>query len=392
MLRNKGIVVLVNALSVTNQSGLHVLAGHLEQLAKKYRLIVIARPNDAIRSLLGGSVEWINAPEKTAGWLHRALWEFQCLGKAAKNSGAGWYFTPSGIAASRLSIPQVVLCQNPWAMVPSARRKKDALKAWLQRRAYRKTMRIAEVMVFNSHYMQRAYRENAGFHEKNGIIATQAAEEETRRRAEAWKGRSRVPGQICCVSAMAPHKNVEALIRAFAKLTSDLRPPISGLRPRTSDLRPPISAPTLHLVGPWPDSAYEQKILHLITDLGLNEQVQVHGFVSREELDRIYAESQVFCLMSRCESFGIPAIEAQLFGTPVVCSTACAVPEICGEGGLFCDPDDVEGVASALRSLLSDSTQWKKMSERALENAVRFRWEECSRPLANVFEQDMNCC
>lgn len=121
-------------------------------------------------------------------------------------------------------------------------------------------------------------------------------------------------------------------------------------------------------------------------DLGLSEQVQVHGFVSREELDRIYAESQVFCLMSRCESFGIPAIEAQLFGTPVVCSTACAIPEICGNGGLFCDSEDIEGVAAALRSLLEDSFYWKTMSDRAFNNAERFVWKQCSRPLVDIFK------
>ena len=99
----------------------------------------------------------------------------------------------------------------------------------------------------------------------------------------------------------------------------------------------------------------------------------------------MYAESQVFCLMSRCESFGIPAIEAQLFGTPVVCSTACAVPEICGEGGLFCDPDDIDGIAEALNSLLEDSDVWRARSELALRNADRFHWQACSKPLVELF-------
>ena len=260
--------------------------------------------------------------------------------------------------------------------------------------------------------------------------------QETRQRAGNWKDRPRVPGQIVCVSAMAPHKNVETLIQAFKKLkrgkpenlkketrlseaessdqncsiaafqnskisdavSPELQAPVSDLRPLTSDqletrnsplptsnIKPPTSRLSLHLVGSWPDAVYEQKILCLITDLGLREQVQVHGFVSREELDRLYAESQVFCLMSRCESFGIPAIEAQLFGTPVVCSTACAVPEICGEGGLFCDPDDVDGIAAALESMLCDPEKWNSLSERARFNGEKYVWEKCSRPLVELF-------
>lgn len=358
--------LLVNALSVTNQSGLHVLAGHLDQLSGEFSVAVIARPSTTdLRERFAGRVGWIDAPEKTSGWLARAVWEFLCLEKIARDVGARFYFTPSGIAAHRLSIPQAVLCQNPWALVPAARRRADAPKAWLQRCAYRRTMRCAELMVFNSEYMRKAYRQNAGFHEKQSIIATQAADSETRRRAQEWRGRPRVDGQILCVSAMAPHKNVEAVIEAFHKLPEST---------------------TLRLVGSWPDSAYEVKIRTLVGERRLGDRVFFDGFISREELDRLYAESQVFCLMSRCESFGIPAIEAQLFGTPVVCSKVCAVPEVCGESGVFVDPDDIAGIAQALEKLLSDSNVWKKLSEKARFNADRFHWETCSKPLVEWFK------
>ncbi|HKL21998.1 MAG TPA: glycosyltransferase, partial [Tichowtungia sp.] len=221
MTTNNKTIILANALSVTNQSGLHVLAGHLEQLVEVCRVTVIARRSDPIRRRLGDRVQWSDAPESTSHWLKRSWWEFQCLEKVVHQTDARFYFTPSGIAASRLSIPQIVLCQNPWCLVPSARRRSDALKAWIQRRAYRKTMRRAELMVFNSEYMRKAYRENAGFDEKQSIIAAQAAEGQTRQRAKEWKDTPRVPGRIVCVSAMAPHKNVEAVIRAFAKLIED---------------------------------------------------------------------------------------------------------------------------------------------------------------------------
>ncbi len=363
--------ILVNALSVTNQSGLHVLAGHLDQLVKEFRITVIARESmTGLRERLGDRVDWIDVPEKTARWLPRAVWEFQCLEKTAQAVQAQFYFTPSGIAASRLNIPQVVLCQNPWALVPSARRTVDAPKAWLQRRAYRKAMRIADVMAFNSQFMQQAYRQNAGRHEHKGRVVYQAAAEETRERSKHWKNRRRIPGQIVCVSAMAPHKNIESLVQAFGRLAKET---------------------SLRLVGAWPDPAYESGIRKQVAASGLEDRVHFDGFVSREELDQTYAESQVFCLMSRCESFGIPAIEAQLFGTPVVCSNVCAVPEICGDGGLFCDPDDISGIADALQSLLSDSNGWKKFSEQARQNADRFRWETCSRPLANLFRKGVSC-
>ena len=367
--------ILVNALSVTNPSGLHVLLGHLDRSADalqgRCRFVVLCRENmDALRSGLGSRVDWEFAPAATRNWLGRAGWERANLAHLAGKHVACAYFTPSGIAAHALEIPQIVFCQNPWALVPAARRMLDFLKAWLQRRAYRRAMRVADVMVFNSRYMQQAYRENAGFEEKRGLVVHQAADEATRARVASQAPVPRKPGQIVSVSVMAPHKNAEALIRAFHAVRTPGHPEAR-----------------LHLAGSWPDSAYERKIRDLVDALGLHESVHFAGFVSREQLDRFYAESQVFCLMSRCESFGIPAIEAQLFGTPVVSSTVCAIPEICGAGGLFRDPDDVSGIAEALRSLIDDDREWQRLSGLARENAERFSWSSCYKPLIDLFAE-----
>ena len=364
--------LLVNALSATNPSGRHVLRGHVGQLADalrgRVRIIVLGRAEmEGLRAELGEGVDWEFAPAATRGWLFRAAWERLHLARILRKHDAGLYFTPSGIAA-RLpaGVRQIVFCQNPWALVRAARRRRDFAKAWLQRRAYRRAMRVADVLVFNSRYMQAAYRANAGHDEKRGAVVYQAAEDATRARAAAAGGVPRQPNQILCVSVMGPHKNVETLVRALREV-----------RAVCPDAR-------LVLAGSWPDPAYERNIRGLVAALGLETAVEFAGFVARERLDRLYAESRVFCLMSRCESFGIPAIEAQLFGTPVVSSTVCAIPEICGAGGLFRDPDDASAVAAALRTLLADAAEWQRLSDAARANAARYSWSECSRPLIEL--------
>jgi len=367
--------VLVNALSVTNPSGRHVLLGHLRQLAEglrgRMRFCVLARDDLQLeREEWAGDVVRIPAPPRTRGWLFRALWERRHLARLARRHGATVYFTPSGIAA-RLppEVKQVVFCQNPWALEAAARRGRDALKACLQRRAYRRAVRVADVLVCNSAYMLGAYRANAGRRERRGLVVPQAAADATHARAAALAEMPRKPGQVCCVSVMAPHKNAEAVMGALARV------------------RAAVPEVRLVVAGSWPDRAYERKIRGLVSGLNLAGAVTFTGFLPRAELERLYAESQVFCLPSRCESFGIPAVEAQLFGTPVVGSTAGAMPEIGGEGGLYCSPDDIEGLAAALERLLTDADEWRRLSERARANAARFTWAACSRPLVDLFAE-----
>jgi len=367
--------VLINALSVTNQSGRHVLLGHLSRLAAWsgrqhcYTVLYHAGNADLVRDL-GPNVTWQACPARTAGWFLRAGWERLFLPALARRERAGCVFSPAGVAVPGLGCRQVVLCQNPWSLVPALRRGPGGeAKAFLQRRAYRAAMRLADVMVFNSHYMHEAYRRNAGFDCRRPVVAYQGINEGTF--ADAGRLGNQVARdalRILSVSAMARHKDVETLLRALVLVRQRFAVPAR-----------------LDLVGAWPDPAYRTEMESLCHALGLDDAVSFRGHVSAEELHRCYAAAQVFCLMSRCESFGIPAVEAQCFGTPVVSSNCCAIPEVCGEGGVYPDPGDPLRTAEGLTRLLSDGSYWQRLSRLASANTQRFRWDVCSRPLFDAF-------
>ena len=366
---------LINALSVTNASGRHVLLGHLAGLAGRtlgrheYIVLWHAGNREIVRNL-GSNVTWRCCPAVCRHWLGRAIWERVQLIRVCRQEHVGAVFTPAGAAMPVAKLPQIVFCQNPWALVAGLPRSGgDHVKGFLQRMGYRRAVRRADVMVFISRFMEEAYEINSGCRPVARVIAYPGIDEETFEAAGRSWG-ARVPLQILSVSAMAPHKDVETLLRSVAFLRDRL-----GVEAQ------------LKLVGAWPDGRYRESMAALAERLGLSKAVEFCGHVTRDELHRFYAVSSVFALFSRCESFGIPAVEAQVFGTPVVGADCCATREVEGEGGVYVPPGDYEAAAVALHRLLTNTDYYREMSVRAKANAERFRWEACTGALLSAFEK-----
>ncbi len=364
--------VLVNALSVTNQSGRHVLMGHLDQLrgwtegVHDYVILHHDNNRDIVTDRPG--YRWVECPAETSNWAKRSIWEFKNLNRIAAQHRCEFLFTPAGVSVPAIKIPQVVFCQNPWCLVPELHHNaKDKFKAFVQRRAYRRTMKDAAVMVFNSEYMREAYRDNAGAPADREMVVYQAIAESTWQAAERL-GKQRQKNHIVSVSAMAPHKGADVLVRAFRIV-----------RDRIADAR-------LTFAGGWPDKGYRAEVERLVDDLNLRDSVTFCGWITDQELHELYSGADLFCLLSRCESFGIPAVEAQSFGTPAIGTNTCAIPEIGGDGGLYSPVDNAEAAAENLIGALSDQELWEKLSRNALANAKQYRWRQCSRPLLKMFD------
>lgn len=368
--------VMVNALSIGSLSGRHVLYGHLQQLvrwtADTHEYVVLHAPHEQPpANLQQANVDWTPAPKSAVHWTTRSLWETWEIPSWLKRFGCGLYFTPNGTVLPRCPVPQISLAQNPWCLMPGVPHTwAERAKARLQRTAYRNAWQQASLMVYNSQHMRDLYRQNAGGRpEGRACIAYQGINDATFAAADAARNQiERQPNTIVSVSTMARWKGAETLVRALDQLRH------RGVRAQ------------LRLVGSWPHRDYERLVRQEITRLQLEHQVTIVGEVSVEQLQHEYASARVFALMSRCESFGIPAVEAQTFGTPVVGATGCAMPEIGGEGGVFGHPGDPVTTADLLEPLLSDDTAWKMLSQRAVANASRYHWPECSHPLVNALK------
>jgi glycosyltransferase involved in cell wall biosynthesis len=366
--------ILVDALATTNLSGRHVLLGHLERAARatvdRDRFILLVHSGNAdFRERLGNSVEWRECPPITGHWLGRRMWQSTSMAGVVRATRADAVLTVSGTTLPAVTVPQVVYAMNPWSLVPGLHRTPtEHLKAAFQRWAYRRAMADADGFLFLSKYLRELYRRASGRHERCSEIVYCGIDDATFAAARG-PSRERLAHQIVCVSAMAPHKDLETLLHAVASVR-----------------RAGVPA-TLRLVGPWPDLVYRRSIDQLIARLDLQPSVSITGWLPSIELRNAYAESRVFALLSRAESFGIPAVEAQAFGTPVIGSTMSAMAEVCGAGGMFAAPGNVGQATDLIGTVLTRRETWTSLSEAAVLNARRFTWDACAETFVMGLER-----
>jgi glycosyltransferase involved in cell wall biosynthesis len=175
--------------------------------------------------------------------------------------------------------------------------------------------------------------------------------------------RLRLPKQyILYVGRLNVRKNVEALLRALGKLTSvDLKLLIVGAED-------------------WKSSDYKG----LINELGIAAKLQFTGFVENPDLPTVYAGASGFCFPSKAESFGLPALEALSAGIPCIVSKIDALEEVCGESGIFIDPDSPDEIAEAIVSVLQHKGDHDRRAKLGITRAAGFSWSKSAEQLLKV--------
>lgn len=124
-----------------------------------------------------------------------------------------------------------------------------------------------------------------------------------------------------------------------------------------------------------------------IEALGLKENVRFAGYVPQDELPLWYNAASVLVYPSLYEGFGLPVLEAQACGTPVLTSAASSLPEVAGDAALLVDPHDANALSSGLDRLLHDASLRQDLRERGIEHAQHFTWPDTASKTAQVYRQ-----
>ena len=108
------------------------------------------------------------------------------------------------------------------------------------------------------------------------------------------------------------------------------------------------------------------------------------GYVSDEELARLYRGASVVAYPSRFEGFGIPVIEAMACGVPVVVSAHESLDEASGDAALRAHPDDPEAFAAAIEQATRDR---ERLVALGLEHASTFSWRAVGETFLRGYQE-----
>ncbi|MGL6297708.1 MAG: glycosyltransferase family 4 protein [Methanobacteriaceae archaeon] len=131
----------------------------------------------------------------------------------------------------------------------------------------------------------------------------------------------------------------------------------------------------------------DSKLKKLVDDLNLNNNITFCGFVEKhEDVLKVINSSDMFCLPSKVEGFGIVVVEALGCGVPFIASNIPPVMEASGEkGGLFFNVEDYNDLAKKIKELLSNTELYSNLQNEGEEQYSKYKGEYIAKKLENHY-------
>lgn len=182
----------------------------------------------------------------------------------------------------------------------------------------------------------------------------------TKTEIEKTKSKYGIDGEYYLfMSTLKPSKNIEGLLEAWNKFEGKEK---------------------LKLVIAGKKGWLFDQIFKKYQSLGLGESVIFTDFV--DELDKypLIAGSKAFVLPSFWEGFGLDVLTAQSLSVPVLVSNVGSLPEVAGEGAVYCDPYNIDSITEGLEKIYNlKHSEREAMLKKASVNIHRFSWNSAAK-------------
>jgi D-inositol-3-phosphate glycosyltransferase len=182
---------------------------------------------------------------------------------------------------------------------------------------------------------------------------------------------------LAFVGRIQPHKGPEVLIRAVAEM----------LR-HSPELRSRLK--TVIIGGASGNGSQEpERLKSLTVFLGVSDVIEFLPPVAHEELSDWYRASDLVCVPSYSESFGLVALEAQACGTPVVATAVGGLRTAVADGisGSLVDGHNPRAWSAVISRLLMEPERRLILGMGAVEHASHFGWDTTARGMLDVYDR-----
>jgi glycosyltransferase involved in cell wall biosynthesis len=121
-----------------------------------------------------------------------------------------------------------------------------------------------------------------------------------------------------------------------------------------------------------------------------NLDYEEYGGLSRDEVVNLYQACDLVIFVSTYEGFGMPILEAQAVGRPVITSDLSPMGDVAGEGALKVDPFDVDSIRSGVMSLMNDKHLREQLVHAGFQNVAGYSSESVAELYAEIYRDVMN--
>jgi alpha-1,3-rhamnosyl/mannosyltransferase len=173
---------------------------------------------------------------------------------------------------------------------------------------------------------------------------------------------------ILYVGTLEPRKNLPTLVESYRRLVE-------------------LGAVKEHLVLAGKIGWDCEGLLEQLKISSLRGRVHLAGYIGQEDLPAVYAGARVFVYPSLHEGFGFPPLEAMACGVPVISTRTSSLIENLDGAAELVDPRDVNGLAEAMRRLVTDDVLRAGLRTKGLERVSRYRWDQTASETLKVYQR-----
>ncbi len=107
--------------------------------------------------------------------------------------------------------------------------------------------------------------------------------------------------------------------------------------------------------------------------------------LSNEEMVQRYEEADIITLVSTYEGFGMPILEGQTVGRPVITANVFSMPEVAGNAAMMVNPTDVEAIRNGFLKIINDDLYRESLVQKGFENVKRFQPDKIAQDYFQLY-------